>query len=175
MRKFNFRRRRTPALNTTATADISFMLLVFFLVTTSLDSETGLMKRLAAPEDKDAQEVQVKKRDGIELCIDARNTLWCDGKSSSVQQLSAFFEQQLSANPHMLINIQVHPDADYDTYFQLQNTLSCVYRQVREKVALRQFGKSLKKCSAEEKRWVMEACPQRIVETVQDTGKGVAP
>ncbi|MGN0221476.1 MAG: ExbD/TolR family protein [Prevotella sp.] len=175
MREFNFRRRRTPALNTTATADISFMLLVFFLVTTSLDSETGLMKRLAAPENKDAQEIQVKKRDGLDLSIDAQNTLWCDGKASSVQQLSALFEQQLSVNPHLLINIQVHPDADYDTYFQLQHTLSYVYRQVRDKVALRQFGKPLKNCSAEEKRWVMENIPQRIVETVQDAGKGNTP
>ena len=175
MRKFDFHRRRTPALNTTATADISFMLLVFFLVTTSLDSETGLMKKLAEPEDKDAPEVKVEKRDGLDLSIDAQNTLWCDGKASSVQQLAGFFEKQISANPHLLVNIQVHPDADYDTYFQLQHTLSLAYQQVRNKVALRRFGTTLKKCSAEERKWVMKNYPQRIVETVQETEKGDIP
>ena len=175
MRKFNFHRRRTPALNTTATADISFMLLVFFLVTTSLDSETGLMKRLAEPEDEDAKEVKVETRDGLDLSIDAKNVLWCDGKVSSVQQLSGFFEKQLKANPHILVSIQVHPDADYDSYFQLQHSLSLVYQQVRNKAALRRFGKPLKKCSAEEKKWVVKNYPQRIIETVQETEKGETP
>ena len=43
------RRRRVPGLNTTATADISFMLLVFFLVTTSIDTDKGLSRLLPAP------------------------------------------------------------------------------------------------------------------------------
>lgn len=39
-------RRRVPSLNTTATGDISFMLLVFFLVITSMDTDKGLLRKL---------------------------------------------------------------------------------------------------------------------------------
>ena len=49
----NFRRgkRDVPGLNTTSTADISFILLVFFLVISSMDSTKGVFKQLP-PEDK---------------------------------------------------------------------------------------------------------------------------
>ena len=40
------RHRRVPRLNTTSTADISFMLLIFFLVTTSMDIDKGLLRQL---------------------------------------------------------------------------------------------------------------------------------
>ncbi len=42
-------KRRVPQLNTTATADISFMLLTFFLVTTSMDVDKGLVRQLPPP------------------------------------------------------------------------------------------------------------------------------
>ena len=40
-----------PQLNTTSTADISFMLLIFFLVTSSMDTDKGLTSQLPPPED----------------------------------------------------------------------------------------------------------------------------
>ena len=43
-------RNETPGLNTTSTADISFMLLIFFLVTTSMDVDKGLLRQLPSPE-----------------------------------------------------------------------------------------------------------------------------
>ena len=44
-------REPVPELNTSSTADISFMLLVFFLVTSSMDSDKGLATQLPPPED----------------------------------------------------------------------------------------------------------------------------
>ena len=49
----------TPGLNTTSTADISFMLLIFFLVTTSMDVDKGLLRQLPAPEPQHQQQVSV--------------------------------------------------------------------------------------------------------------------
>ena len=46
-----------PGLNTTATADISFMMLIFFLVTTSMDSDKGL-GRMMPPYEPDRQDEQ---------------------------------------------------------------------------------------------------------------------
>ena len=43
---FRRKRREVPGLNTTSTADISFMLLVFFLVTTSMDVDKGMNRQL---------------------------------------------------------------------------------------------------------------------------------
>ena len=56
-------RNETPGLNTTSTADISFMLLIFFLVTTSMDVDKGLLRQLPSPEPqkKEQQESVVDK------------------------------------------------------------------------------------------------------------------
>lgn len=55
------RRHRVPALNTASTADISFMLLIFFLVTTSMDVDKGITRQLPPveqTEDKSVAEVR---------------------------------------------------------------------------------------------------------------------
>ena len=48
----------TPGLNTTSTADISFMLLIFFLVTTSMDVDKGLLRQLPLPEPQKKEQQQ---------------------------------------------------------------------------------------------------------------------
>ena len=48
----------TPGLNTTSTADISFMLLIFFLVTTSMDVDKGLLRQLPSPEPQKKEQQQ---------------------------------------------------------------------------------------------------------------------
>ena len=57
-----------PGLNTSSTADISFMLLIFFLVTTSMDTDMGLARHLPQPPDPDQEDAQVD--------IKARNILY---------------------------------------------------------------------------------------------------
>jgi len=49
------RQRRVPELNTTSTADISFMLLILFLVTTSMDIDKGLSRQLPPPTPPEEQ------------------------------------------------------------------------------------------------------------------------
>ena len=58
---FARRKRTVPQLNATSTADISFMLLIFFLVTTSMDLDKGLGKKLP-PVEKSKQEETILLR-----------------------------------------------------------------------------------------------------------------
>ena len=62
-------RNETPGLNTTSTADISFMLLIFFLVTTSMDVDKGLLRQLPSPEPqkKELQESVLGKKHLISI------------------------------------------------------------------------------------------------------------
>ena len=64
---------KTPGLNTTSTADISFMLLIFFLVTTSMDVDKGLLRQLPSPEPqkKEQQQSVVDKANLMELRLTA--------------------------------------------------------------------------------------------------------
>ena len=69
--RFRHRQHSVPQLNTTSTADISFMLLIFFLVTTNMDVDKGTM---------------------LELTLTADNRLLADGRPMPVSQLRARVE-----------------------------------------------------------------------------------
>lgn len=71
------KQRETPGLNTTSTADISFMLLIFFLVTTSMDVDKGLLRQLPSPDpQKKEQQTVVDKANLMALRLTAGDTLW---------------------------------------------------------------------------------------------------
>ena len=81
--------REVPQLNTTSTAELSFMLLIFFLVTSSMDTDKGLTSQMPPPEDTtEQQEQEVKKRNVMELQIDAADVLTCNGETISYDELT---------------------------------------------------------------------------------------
>ena len=80
------KKRKVPGLNASSTADISFILLIFFLITTSMDTDMGLARRLPQPpEDEEIkQELKIKERNVMEVRINAQGFLWVkDGTASS--------------------------------------------------------------------------------------------
>ena len=81
MRRFNFHHRQLPGLNTTSTADISFMLLVFFLVTTSLNIDKGVTRKMPSiADEQQTAPIDINKERVLNLTIDANNKI--DRKST---------------------------------------------------------------------------------------------
>ena len=82
------RTHRVPELNTTSTADISFMLLTFFLVTTSMDSDNGMSRQLPPmPQQKEQTVQEVKRRNVLIIGIGADNGITCNGKPVEMDAL----------------------------------------------------------------------------------------
>ena len=76
-----------PGLNTTSTADISFMLLIFFLVTSSMDTDWGLPRQLPPPDDlTKEEELVVKQRNALCLKLDANNQLTCNDEPMAIDE-----------------------------------------------------------------------------------------
>ena len=71
------KKRKVPGLNGSSLADISFILLIFFLVTTSMDTDTGLVRRLPPPPDPNQQEddVKVKGRNVMVVAVNMNNQI----------------------------------------------------------------------------------------------------
>ena len=68
---------KVPGLNGSSLADISFILLIFFLITTSMDTDTGLVRRLPQPPDPNQQEedVKVKGRNVLVVQVNMNNEI----------------------------------------------------------------------------------------------------
>lgn len=173
------RTHRVPELNTTSTADISFMLLIFFLVTTSMDIDRGLIRMLPPMDDETTEEqppLRVSKANTMEFVVLPGGTVTLGGKTvatDSLRNTVANFVR--TRGKDHLIYIDARPTASYDTYFLLQNELMAAYSLVRNETAHRRFGKAYAQCSEEQKDTVRELCPQRITETYDtDDPKGGA-
>ena len=169
----------TPGLNTTSTADISFMLLIFFLVTTSMDVDKGLLRQLPSPEPqkKERQESVVDKNNLMAIHLTAGDTLLVNDKPMKVAQLkeeTVRFVHRLGKKH--LISIESDRDADYNLYFQMQNQLMEAYDQLRNEAAQKKYHRNYALLTNEQKEEIRKISPQRITEsyanamTQQDKG-----
>lgn len=157
-----------PGLNTTSTADISFMLLIFFLVTTSMDVDKGLLRQLPSPEPqkKEQQQSVVDKANLMELRLTAGDTLLVNGKPMKVSLLkeeTIRFVHRLGKKH--LISIESDRDADYNLYFQMQNQLMEAYSQLRNETAQKKYHRDYALLNNDQKEQVRNICPQRITES----------
>lgn len=74
------KKKKMPGLNTSSTADISFMLLIFFLVTTSMDTDKGLVRRLPPPpENQEQNAVQINERNILKVNINSNGQIMTSG------------------------------------------------------------------------------------------------
>ena len=71
--------RTVPEINSSSTADIAFLLLIFFLITTSMDTDRGLARQLPPPPEKDQvdNDVVVKDRNVLQIFLNFQNQLMC--------------------------------------------------------------------------------------------------
>ena len=126
------RHSQVPSLNTTSTADISFMLLVFFLVTSSMDSDKGLRRELPPPPQEEQQAVDIRQDDIMTVVLDAANQLVVDNDTVSAAQLQQRIVEFAAVAPkRRVISLDVHPSATYDAYFHLQETIVSAYRRLK--------------------------------------------
>ena len=168
---FNRRKQRSvPELNTTSTADISFMLLVFFLVTSSMDTDKGLGRRLPPVDEQQQEQQDISRSNVLQIRIDADDHLFCNDSTVTLQELTAQVESFVASRQtdrHM-IAVETDRKTSYDAYFEMQNAVVAAYRSLREKKARQKYGHSLRDCSQEERETIMQRYPQRIAEGIKN-------
>ena len=168
---FRHRNHDVPQLNTTSTADISFMLLIFFLVTTSMDTDKGLPRQLPPAEDKNIQqETSMDKNLMIELKISASNQLFVNGQPAPMKSVRKEVMKLIQrVGSRHLISINCDSHASYDVYFHLQNEIVAAYNQWKNQKAMKRYHKPYAQLSTDERTTVDKACPQRIAEQYNGT------
>ncbi len=158
-------RQRVPALNTTSTADISFMLLIFFLVTTNMDIDKGLPRQLPLADKQEQQETVVAKGTVLALRLTEDNRLLVNGQPADMSGLrSRVIRFVTQVGKRHIITVDAAPEASYDSYFHLQNELVAAYKQLRQATSRRLYKQDYARLSDDQRQKVIEECPQRIAE-----------
>lgn len=166
---FRRKRRSVPGLNTTSTADISFMLLVFFLVTTSMDADKGMKAKLPPVEIQKHQIMDIDRSKVLEVHLYEKGKVTIGDVTMNVSDAKALRMELkkfiLKIGPAHIIDVQCETGSDYDTYFSLQNEVLRSYREIREAAAQRKFGKRYSLCTETQREILDEEYPQRVHET----------
>ena len=142
------------------------MLLVFFLVTSSMDSDKGLGRKLAPIDEQQQEQVDVNRSDVLQIRLDERDSLFCDDQPVTLMQLQQQVESFVASRQidRYIIAVQTARTTTYDAYFEMQNAVVAAYRELREKMAQQRYGRPFSQCSEEQREVIRRRYPQRISE-----------
>ena len=127
---FRKRNREVPELNTTSTADISFMLLVFFLVTSSMDTDKGLERRLSPVDEQ--QQGDIQRSNVLQIRLDDSDALFCDDQPVTLGQLQQQVESFLASrmSKQYVIAVETSRKTSYNAYFEMQNAIVAAHKKL---------------------------------------------
>jgi biopolymer transport protein ExbD len=175
-------------LNTQSTADIAFLLLCYFLMTSTMDQQSGLQRRLPPMPDKDqkTEDTKVNKRNIIIVKINSADRLFAGDQLMDVSQLKDKIKEFLTnpANdPNLperenkfiegfgeypvskgVISLQNDRGTSYQAYIAVQNELVKAVNEIRDDFSRAQYGKVFANLNEDQQKIVREAIPQNISE-----------
>ena len=164
-------RRETPEINAGSMADISFLLLIFFLVTTTMDVDTGLQRRLPQIQDEPQEEQQkLYKRNIFQIVINGYDQMLIDDNIAEIDEIRDkvidFIDNNgdgtctwcrgnrlptSSDNPHKaVVSLTNDRSTSYGLYVAVQNEVVAAYNTLRDRYSRDRFGKSWKELEREE-------------------------
>jgi biopolymer transport protein ExbD len=177
----------TPEINGSSMADIAFLLLIFFLVTTTMNVDTGLARMLPPmPESQDKTEQDVKQRNIFTVLINKSDRLLVEGKPLDINMLREKTKEFI-ANPNNspdlpekdvidveffgtvevakgVISLQNDRGTSYSMYMQVQNELVAAYNELRNEIARTKFGKYYNDLTEDQQKAIQRIYPLRISE-----------
>ena len=158
-------RKETPEINAGSMADIAFLLLIFFLVTTTMNVDLGIARKI--PQKQDDIIIDVKERNILEVNINHKNELFVDEETillRDLKQIAIDFidngggldfnkkpcnwcngKQLTTSSDHptkALISIQANRLTNYETYIEVLDILNSSYTHLRNRLSVKLYSQN---------------------------------
>lgn len=180
--------KKTPEVNSGSMADIAFLLLIFFLVTTSMDVDKGLARQLPPIAEKQQKtDVEIKKRNLLPIKINQRDLLLVGGKKMNISELKEKAKEFIRSDktredlPEFelttikgikdpvevskgIISLQNDRGTTYNRYIEIQDILVQAYNELRDEASFQYFQKKFDDLKPAQQDAIKLVYPQRISE-----------
>ncbi|MGM0635233.1 MAG: ExbD/TolR family protein [Bacteroidota bacterium] len=156
-------RRSAPEVNAGSMADIAFLLLIFFLVTTTIETDTGINRKLPPMEDEEQENVKLKEKNIFTVLVNDAGEILVEDEPMEIDDLRgaaiAFLDNgggkgakscdycqgardpKSSDNPvKAVISLRNNRQTKYKNYIAVQNELVAAYNTLRDREAERLYG-----------------------------------
>ncbi|MGQ1910877.1 ExbD/TolR family protein [Marinifilum sp. RC60d5] len=181
-------RQKTPEINSSSMADIAFLLLIFFLVSTTMDVDTGIYKKLPPiPEDQTVDDdIKVKKRNVLAILVNRNDELLVNGELLDISQLrektKEFIlnptndenlpEKNIKTVPFFgdvpvskgLVSLQNDRGTSYEMYIRVQDELAIAARELKDQKAMQKWNKKFNELDEDQQAAVRKYVPMAISE-----------
>ncbi len=166
-------KRSAPEVNAGSMADIAFLLLIFFLVTTTITTDTGLNRKLPPIDDSEVEPPIIREKNLFTILINGRNQLMVEEELMDLKDLRkaavdfldngggvdsngnkcdyCHGKKDPSSSDHpdkAIISLKNERETKYSTYISVQNELVAAYNQLRDTRATELYGVTLKQMEA---------------------------
>ena len=184
--------KKAPEINASSQADIAFTVLIFFLVVSTMDIDTGIVRVLPPMADPNVkqEDIKVKERNLLLVFVSGSGNIMAGGKVISLNALkdkakefilNPFDDKDLPEKKPTdiempdgskwtypvsegVISLQNTRDTSYQRYIQVQNELTRAFNEVRDEVAMAKFGKKFADLDEAERKVITKAIPMKISE-----------
>jgi biopolymer transport protein ExbD len=181
--------KKVPGINAGSMADISFLLLIFFLVTTSMSVTSGLSRKLPPPLPPGAEQpdVEINKRNVFVVLINSNNQIMAQGQLVHIRDLKQKAKEfilnefnspdlpavtteeipllgKVNVTKDHVISLQNDRGTDYQAYLEVQNELVAAYNELREELAMKKFSTHYEALPEEKQEAIQKVFPQKISE-----------
>ena len=185
-------KRKVPEVNSSSQADIAFSLLIFFLVATTMNVDTGIVRVLPPMPDPNVkqEDIKVKERNLFLVFVSGSGSIMAGGSVIQLHQLKDKAKEFI-LNPYDdenlpekqvtdiempdgskwaypvsqgVISLQNTRDTGYQVYIQVQNELTRAFNEVRDEVAMAKFGHKFSDLAEEQRKVITKAIPLKISE-----------
>lgn len=180
--------RMNQEINASSTADIAFLLLIFYLVTTTMNVDSGISRRLPPMADQSQPDDGIKfnERNVLKVYISAGDAVMVGGQRvnvSGIKDIAKEFITNPNNDPNLpeteekevpifgmfpvskgVISLQNDKGTTYNMYIQVQNELTKAYNEVWNELALTKFSRTFNEISEDERGAIRKAIPNKISE-----------
>lgn len=178
--------RGVPEINQSSLADIAFMLLIFFLVTTTMDVDSGIYRKLPQWISEDQEPPDINERNVFVVSINKNNDLFVETAYAQVSELKEKVKEFI-LNPleksnlseketkviegigeveksKGVVSLTNDRGTDYGQYIAVQNELVAAFNEMRDEFCTARFGKKFDQLDEEMQEKVRDAIPTAISE-----------
>ena len=178
--------RETPEVNAGSMADIAFLLLIFFLVTTTMDIDTGITRKLPPPVEDDT-EIDIKDRNIFKVLVSSSDRLMVEGEVADIRTLREDVKEFMT-NPNNLedlpekemrfidnlgeievskgvVSLKNDRGTSYEMYIKVQNELTAAFGELRDELSQQFYGvKFANLVNDDRRKAIQKAIPMAISE-----------
>jgi len=144
------RKREGAEINGSSMADIAFLLLIFFLVTTTINVDTGIGMVLPPPLDEEVDPPPIRERNLMNILVNAQGLILMDEQPVSINEvkdkLIEFIDnptnnEELSISPEAaIVSLKTQRETPYNIYIDMLDEVMSAYKDLRDAASRSNYG-----------------------------------